>query len=207
MEYKQLQFKANESGLEGYAATFGNVDSVGDVILQGAFLKSLTTRKPKFCLQHDSDDLIGVISDANEDTTGLYIKASFANIQCAQDARELVKIGAIGEMSIGYSVKDYEYRSDGVRVLKEIELFEISLVTFPANDKAKITKVKSLPNTEREFESFLRDVGGYSNAAAKTITAHGFKALSSQRDVEAEEAMLAAELSAAFKQFNQSFKG
>lgn len=207
MEYKQLQFKANDAGLEGYAATFGNVDNVGDVIVQGAFLKSLSMRKPKFMLQHDTDDLIGVITSAAEDSTGLYIKADFANIQCAQDARELVKMGAITEMSIGYSVKDYEYRADGVRVLKEIELYEVSLVTFPANDKAKITRVKSLPNTEREFESFLRDVGGYSHAAAKTITAHGFKALSGQRDVEAEEAAVAAQFVAAFKQLNQSLKG
>lgn len=194
MELKHMQFKANESGLEGYAATFGNVDNVGDVILQGAFIKSLAKRMPKFMLQHDTDDLIGIVNEAFEDSTGLYIKASFANIQCAQDARELVKMGAISEMSIGYTVTDYEYRADGIRVLKEIELYEVSLVTFPANDKAKITRVKSLPATEREFEGFLRDAG-YSHAQAKTIVAHGYKALSSQRDVDSQEAKLAEQLS------------
>ncbi len=188
MQYKHMQFKAMENSLEGYAATFGNVDNVGDVIIKGAFAKSLAKLKPKFCYQHKSDELIGVIESAVEDDNGLYIKAIFANTQDAQDARELSKIGAIEEMSIGYIARDYEYRSDGVRVLKEIELLEVSLVAFPANDKAKITQVKSQPNTEREFESFLRDVGGYSQAAAKIITAHGFKALSGQRDVEAEDA-------------------
>lgn len=201
MELKQMQFKSTESGLEGYAATFGNVDNVGDVIVAGAFTKSLQTRKPKFCLQHDSDELIGVITSALEDTEGLFIKADFANIQCAQDARELVRIGAIMEMSIGYSTKEYEIRQDGVRVLKEIELYEISLVTFPANDKAKITKVKSQPTTARELESFLRDVGGYPHQAAKAIAAGGFKALGNLRDVEAEEAELAAEMSRFAKLF------
>lgn len=196
-----MQFKATEGGIEGYAATFNNVDNVGDVILRGAFLKSLQSRKPKFCYQHETDELIGVINSAVEDEMGLFIKASFAKTQCAQDARELVSIGAIGEMSIGYTVKDAEYRADGVRVLKEIELFEVSLVTFPANDMAKITQVKSVPQTEREFEKFLRDAG-FASAAAKTITGHGFKALSGQRDVEARE----AELSKQLERFESLFK-
>ncbi len=184
MELKSmaLQFKADENTLEGYAATFNNVDSVNDVIVKGAFIKSLAKRKPKFCYQHEEDELIGVIIDAYEDEIGLYIKATFANTQCAQDARELTKIGAIEQMSIGYAVRDSEYRSDGVRVLKEIDLYEVSLVTFPANEKARVTRVKSLPQTERQFESFLRDVGGFSAQAAKTITAKGFKAVSNHRD-------------------------
>jgi len=206
-ETKHIQFKATETGLEGYAATFNNVDRVNDVIVQGAFIKSISKFMPKFCLQHDSDDLIGVISEAYEDANGLYIKASFANIQCAQDARELVKMGAIQEMSIGYSVVEAEYRQDGVRLLKEIDLYEVSLVTFPANEKAKITRVKSLPQTEREFESFLRDVGGYPIAAAKAITAQGFKALGNLRDEEAKQLEEVAQLTDVFKQFNQSFKG
>jgi HK97 family phage prohead protease len=182
MEFKSFQFKAaGENQIEGYAATFGNVDAVGDIILQGAFSKSLATYKPKMLWQHDSDDLIGVWNEHFEDSNGLFVKGIFANTQCGNEARELAKIGAVSEMSIGYSVVKANYRADGIRILEELELREVSLVTFPANEKAKITRVKSLPTTEREFENFLRDVGGYSQQMAKTITATGFKS-ANQRD-------------------------
>lgn len=200
MDYKNLalQFKADDTGLEGYAATFGNVDSVGDIIVKGAFAGSILKRKPKFMYQHSTDELIGVVNEAYEDEQGLFIQASFAKTQAAQDARELVKMGAIGEMSIGYSTKQADYRSDGVRLLKEIDLYEVSLVTFPANEMAKITKVKSAHADEREFERFLRDAG-YSRTDAKTITSHGFKALN-QRDADVKRDEELAQLMAQFKQ-------
>jgi HK97 family phage prohead protease len=187
MEFKSFQFKAaGENQIEGYAATFGNVDSVGDIILQGAFVKSLATNKPKMLWQHDKDDLIGVWNEYFEDSNGLFVKGIFANTQCGNEARELAKIGAVSEMSIGYSVVKANYRADGVRILEELELREVSLVTFPANEKAKITRVKSLPQNVREFEIFLRDVGGYSHKAAKSIAAKGFKSADCRDDTEDE---------------------
>jgi uncharacterized protein len=73
-----------------------------------------------------------------------------------------------------------------------VKLYEVSLVTFPANEKATITGVKAAHDTERDFEHFLRDAG-YSREAAKIITARGYKALSGQREAESEELQLLAE--------------
>jgi HK97 family phage prohead protease len=204
MEYKNftntLEIKAEGGAIEGYAATFGNVDNVGDVILSGAFSKSLLTRKPKMLWQHDSDDIIGVWNEAFEDLSGLLVKGIFANTQCGNEARELAKIGAVTEMSIGYSVSKASYRSDGIRVLEELDLYEVSLVTFPANDKAKITRVKSSHKNERDFENFLREAG-YSREAAKIVVSKGFKALNNQCEADNSNAELVAD----FRKFTQLF--
>lgn len=173
--------------IEGFGSIFDNVDSYGDVVVKGAFVKSIKKRKPKMLWQHKSDMPIGTWDVVKETQEGLYLKGRIFDTQMGNDAYTLLKGGAIDGLSIGYTTKQYEIDSKAnIRKLIEVELFETSLVTFPANEKATITSVKSLPETEREFESFLRDVGGFSVAAAKTITSHGFKALSGQRDVEAK---------------------
>jgi uncharacterized protein len=171
--------------IEGYGAVFGNIDSAGDIILPGAFAESLTRRMPKMLYQHWSEKLIGVWGEAREDSKGLYIKGTLAKTPLADEAYELAKMGALDGMSIGYSANDYEHDKNGIRKLKKVELWEVSLVTFPANEAARVTGVKG-HNNEREFEGFLRDAG-YSREAAKIITARGFKALSGQRDAEAVE--------------------
>lgn len=172
--------------ISGYGAVFGNVDSYGDIILPGAFADSLATRgMPKMLAQHDTDDLPGIWQKATEDARGLFVEGMFARTPLGDEYYELSKIGAIDGLSIGYSVDEYEVNKNGNRILKKLTLWEVSLVTFPANEQATITNVKNAPDTEREFEKFLREAG-YSRDAAKTITARGFKALSGQRDAEAE---------------------
>lgn len=171
--------------VEGYGAVFGNIDSTGDIITQGAFAESLSRRMPKMLYQHWSEKLIGRWDEAHEDSRGLYLKGTLAKTVLADEAYELLKMGALDGMSIGYSANDYEHDDKGVRTLKKVELWEVSLVTFPANTQARVTGVKG-HNNEREFEGFLRDAG-YSREAAKIITARGFKALSGQRDAEAVE--------------------
>jgi len=199
----KLEFKETDGmfGVEGYASTFGNLDNVNDIIMQGAFKESIAERTPKFMLQHDSDILLGVINSAEEDSNGLKIKATFANIQCAMDARELVKMGALDSFSIGYSVVDSEYDQKGFRLLKKLTLWEVSLVTFPANEMAKVTGVKN-SMTERDFEKFLRDEGKYSHDEAKTIASTGYKALMKQRDVAGEQLET---LSEQFRKFGELF--
>jgi HK97 family phage prohead protease len=180
--------------IEGFGSIFNNIDSYGDIVLPGAFVKSIKKRKPKMLWQHRSDMPIGAWDVVKETPEGLYLKGRIFDTQMGNDAYTLLKGGAIDGLSIGYTTKLYEIDSKAnTRKLKEVDLFETSLVTFPANEKATVTNVKSLPETEREFEEFLRDAG-YSHAAAKTIVARGFKALSGQRDVEAKDAELAKQM-------------
>ena len=201
-EYKsvRLEMKVATDGtrlVSGYGAVFGNVDSYGDIIMPGAFTESLAKRGlPKMLAQHDSDDILGVWQKANEDMRGLYVEGIFAKTQLGDEYYELSGMGAIDGLSIGYSVDEYEVNKEGNRILKKLTLWEVSLVTFPANQMATITNVKNAPETERDFEKFLRDAG-FSRAAAKTITAHGFKALSGQRDAE-DDAQRAAKRLAEF---------
>lgn len=173
-----------DAGLfEGYASTFGERDLGGDIVVAGAMTKSLKARGAKgvrMFADHDSRKRIGVWTDLIEDEKGLYVKGRLLlEKQDGKDAYIDLKEGALDGMSIGFRTKADSY--DGrrkARMLKEIDLLEISLVSFPMNENARVTGVKSADDikTIREFEDFLRDVGGYSNAAAKAIAAGGFKA-------------------------------
>lgn len=177
--YIQSELKAidSEKGIfEGYASTFGNVDSTGDIIEQGAFGESLKQREPKVLWQHRMDKPIGKVLEIREDDKGLYVKVKISTTTTlGKDAYELLKDGVIDKLSIGFRIKEADYNCDtNIRTIKEIELFEFSLVTIPANEEAGITRVKSLPETEREFEKFLRGLG-FDRTAAKTITSKGYK--------------------------------
>ena len=129
--------------IEGYGAYFGNVDSYGDVIKAGAFgpfLASEDARRVKFCWQHNFDDVLGVIEEMREDERGLVFRAKISNTSLGRDAATLIEDGALNEFSIGYGVKAAEYpddRESGIeRILTEIYLYEISLVSRAANPKA-----------------------------------------------------------------------
>lgn len=186
---KSLAFKAENIGddgvFEGYAAVFGNVDSWGDVIEAGAFKKTLSEyaakgTKPALLWQHRSDEPLGVWESLVEDKNGLAVKGRLLidEVGRAKEAHALLKAGALSGLSIGYYARDYSMdEKTWVRTLKEIELMEASLVTFPANDQARVSVVKnSPPKTIREFEALLRDACGFSAQEAKRIASGGFKA-------------------------------
>lgn len=90
-----------------------------------------------------------------EDDKGLFIQGRFANTEKGKEIRELAMMGAIDSFSIGYRTLDYEYSNSGDRLLKEVDLFEVSLVTFPANELATITAVKTEFDEERELLSLM----------------------------------------------------
>ena len=195
MHYKalplELKSAPGEDGVfEGYASVFGVVDQGLDVVERGAFAKTIGTRKVKMLWQHDTAQPIGVWESIAEDDRGLFVKGRLiSDVEKGREAMALLKAGAIDSMSIGYRTIEAEASTAngrGVRKLTEIDLFEISLVTFPMLPDAKVTDVKSIA-TERDFERFLRDAG-YSRNDAKAITAHGFKALRNRRDAEDETA-------------------
>lgn len=163
----------SEAGqVDGYASVFGIMDRVGDIVLPGAFKASLADWKRRkkavpMLWQHHPDDPIGVWSDIAEDEKGLKVSGSLIlDVARATEVRALAQKGAIGGLSIGFRTLDYEIdRQTGARRLKKLELWEISLVTFPALPEAQMTGVKNF--NPRELEDALRDEGRLSARDAK----------------------------------------
>lgn len=188
---------------KGYGAVFGNVDSHGDVIEPGAFKKSLSEwkskgRLPAMKLMHGSalnpfaDNLpVGKWTKMEEDGRGLYVEGKLSGLDTDLGRRihGLMRDSVLDGLSIGYLVKQYTpgLGDEVRRRLEHLNLREVSLVDDPSNERARVTAVKAATEikTIREFEQFLRDVGGYSNTAAKAIASGGFKA-SEPRDEETE---------------------
>lgn len=192
-----------DGSFEGYASMFGNVDRTMDIVERGAFAKSLGSgRKIKMLWQHDMSQPIGVWDEISEDERGLFVKGRLLkDVRKGAEAMALLRAGAIDSMSIGYRTIEAVPEAGGrVRKLVEVELHEISLVTFPANERATVTDVKSI-TTERDFEGYLREAG-WSRKEAAAIALHGFKAITGQRDAVADDARK-AEAQAFFQQIRQ----
>jgi HK97 family phage prohead protease len=199
----ELKLVDDQQGVfTGYGSVFNVTDFQGDVVVPGAFSKSIsalsTKGKPLSMLwMHDPTEPIGVWDDVSEDNVGLKLKGRLAlETQKGKEAYELMKMGALSGLSIGYRVVDREWKGD-IRLLKQVDLLEVSLVTFPANDDARVTGVKTgneRIKTIREFEEFLRDEGGYSCAQAKAIASSGFKAKPEHRDDDGEIGQLLASI-------------
>ena len=154
--------------VEGYGSVFGVRDNYDDVIAKGAFIQSLKDHKaagtmPAMLWQHDADKPIGVWTEMVEDEKGLRIKGQLAmETVNGKEAHALLKMGAINGLSIGFMSKQWAYdRETEVRTLTEIDLWEVSLVTFPANEKARVTNVKSADELQapKDAEKALRDAG------------------------------------------------
>tara|TARA_R100001510_G_scaffold13214_1_gene10429 strand:- start:547 stop:1542 length:996 start_codon:yes stop_codon:yes gene_type:complete len=159
---------------EGYASVFNNKDLGNDVIETGAFKRSLRRRGNKgvkLLYQHKTDMPIGVFDSIKEDEHGLYVKGRLAlQTQAGKEAYELLKMGALDGMSIGFranpdSVK-YDKRTRK-RTIGEVDLMEISLVTFPMNPKATVMSVKGEAVSIREWENGMRDAFNLSRSEAK----------------------------------------
>ena len=154
--------------VEGYGSVFGVRDNYDDVIAKGAFIQSLKDHKaagtmPAMLWQHDADKPIGVWTEMVEDEKGLRIKGQLAmETVKGKEAHALLKMGALNGLSIGFMSKEWAYdRDTEVRTLTAIDLWEVSLVTFPANEKARVTNVKSADEmaTPKDAEKALRDAG------------------------------------------------
>jgi HK97 family phage prohead protease len=205
-----LKFSADGSGeIEGYGSVFDVIDSYGDVIKPGAFAKSLAEaqksgRLPAMLWQHRMEDPIGVWTEMREDARGLYVKGRLLieDDELARRAFAHLKAGSVTGLSIGYRRTIYE--SNG-RDIVDLELKEVSLVTMPANEDARITAVKAFAEAKsiREIEALLRDVQRPSQAEAKAIISAVKGAV--RRDVEAEIA--AEQEQAAIVRLLDSLKG
>lgn len=208
MEFKELQFKAESvSGdtFAGFAST-SDLDKGMDIITKGAYGRTLAERggKVKMLWNHKSDLMpIGVYTKMEERESGLYVEGKISDTALGRDAKTLLADGALDSMSIGYVVKEADYNDDGVRVIKDLDLYEVSLVNFPMNEKALITSVKMEDLFDvRELEAKLREVG-YSNSQAKRMAG---ASISSLREVDDEKKAF-AELQQALSNFNDTLRG
>lgn len=195
-EYKA----AGDTGsFNGYASIFGNVDLGGDIVERGAFKEFVTNAEGKVVTlwQHDSRQPIG-IAGVKQDDRGLAFDGSLVMEDAtARKAHAHMKAGSVRGMSIGFDILPggAEIMESGIRVLKALKLWEISVVTWGMNPLASITSAKERARqcaTIRDFEDFLREEGGFSNAQAKLLASGGFKALQQARDVSGGEGDAAA---------------
>lgn len=211
MKTKSLELTSSEIKMDGdshtfsgYASVFGGIDSYGDRIQKGAYLKTLESRtRPVQLRWNHYGPVIGKWVEMKEDDHGLYVRGELTpGHSTAEDAYALLQHGSVDGLSIGYRVpKGGEEEKDGVNVLSEIELIEVSIVESPADLAATIGDVKSAIEgieTIKEYEAFLRDVGRFSRADAKSLISQ-FKALC-QRDVDAKTDTVTVDLLDAIEQ-------
>lgn len=185
-----LSVKAGDVGSDGtftgYGSVFGVEDSYGEIVSPGAFAESLANfeakgRQVPILWGHNWDKPIGVYSSIEEDDVGLRVEGRLLidEVRQAAEAHALMKAGAVTGLSIGYYVIESERpEKTGPVLLTKLDLIEVSLVTFPANDAARVDAIKqSLQRGEMptlpEFEKLLRDAG-FSKRQAATVASHGF---------------------------------
>ena len=161
LQYKSIngQIETKEAGEDGilsiraYACVFGNVDSWNDIIVPTAcdeFLASKEADRMRLCWQHDTNEVIGRITAKGADGYGVWIEADILPTTLGKDVQTLVRGEAINELSIGYKTIRHHYEGD-IRVLDEIIIREVSLVTIAANPLAVITDMKA-EETEPETQ-------------------------------------------------------
>ena len=157
--------------ITGYASVFGVVDSYCDIINKGAF-SNIASKEIPLLWQHDTKEPIGVIKYMQEDDRGLHINAEInLLVQKGAEAASLIKQNAITGLSIGFTIKDYE-QSYQQRIIKQVNLLEVSVVTFPANEEAKIheTKIQQNMGGNMELKSITKQIEDVSSTLKNEIT-------------------------------------
>ena len=152
---------------EGYASLFGIADLGGDVVLSGAFRDSLNKRgadRVKMLWQHDPAEPIGVWDEVREDGKGLFVKGRIlTEVGRGREAAALLAAGAIDGLSIGYRTISADRDGKGRRRLAELDLWEVSLVTFPMLPEARVGAKGDAP------DGLLREMAGIFEAARAAL--------------------------------------
>lgn len=187
----------------GYASLFGKVDQGNDVVMPGAFKKSLENRKSsdiRMLFQHDPDQPIGVWKQISEDPKGLYVEGQITRgVKRGEEVLELMRGGALDGLSIGFRTKQARTNPrTKVRHIIAADLWEISVVTFPLLEGARINAVKSSVSpyrkpTMRELEKWLTRDAGLSRRDARRMMANGYHAIDCKRDAAAERPLCLAQ--------------
>jgi HK97 family phage prohead protease len=177
LEIKSL----SDREFEGHGSVFKNIDLGGDIVLPGAFKRSLKQHKdsgqlPQMFWMHDPSRVPGKWVDMHEDKKGLVVRGVLADTDLGNEIHTLLKMDAVRGLSIGYVTRDQDFDDDGNRLIKDADLWEVSVVSLPMNPLAQVAHVKSRMSaaceyvpTIKEFESILRNAG-CSNSVAKRIS-------------------------------------
>jgi HK97 family phage prohead protease len=191
-----LKSVADDGAFEGYASLFGREDLGRDIVLPGAFRDTLAARGPsgvRMLFQHNPAEPIGVWETLTEDAKGLFVRGRLMQtVARAREVLSLMRAGAIDGLSIGFrTVKSHRDRFRRVRRIEKIDLWEISIVTFPLLPEARIATVKSRPfeharPSERTFERWLTQDAGLTRSEARAFLRSGFKGLAALRDAAAD---------------------
>ena len=203
LPFELFEIKADDGNqvgtFTGLGSTFGNVDSVGDVIEPGTFRDAVQNPAGiKMLWQHDARLPIGTWKSVRETKKGLEVRGQLVlGVQQGREAFDLLKAGAVDALSIGFS--DFEAETDaksGVRRITKLNLWEISIVTFPANRQARIQTVKNaflagqVPD-RKTLEATLREMLGLSRRQAKAFMARGYAGFAACSDDEVSPEVLA----------------
>ncbi|PSL20573.1 HK97 family phage prohead protease [Shimia abyssi] len=163
---------ADGAVIEGYASLFGQVDQGGDVVQKGAYAASLKAlaaagRQVKMLWQHDPAQPIGIWDEAHEDETGLWVKGRLLDdVAKGREAASLIEAGAIDGLSIGYRTVKATKTDRGQRLLTELELWEVSLVTFPMLPSARV----AAKGETSENDVALRELAAAFEGARRELT-------------------------------------
>lgn len=182
-EYKTLLFNVDdydeEQGIfSGYGAVVGNIDDGGDIIEPGAFTKTIAEgweRVKILALHNDFWLPIGRPIELREDAKGLFIKAKVSDTSMGRDVKVLLKDGVLNELSIGYDPVVFDYDESGIRHLREVKLWEVSIVTWAMNPEATITGYKAAEAADRaakivsDAASDVKEGRKISSARLKTL--------------------------------------
>jgi HK97 family phage prohead protease len=199
---------AKTGELAGHGAVYANVDDGGDMFAPGAFalsLKKLQTagRVPSMYMQHGAilgadPRPVGKWLSITEDDKGLAVKGQLVGLdtETGKYNHALVKEGAMTGLSVGFRPIKVDYPKGATgprRLIKEADLFEISIVDQPMNALARIGQVKAEEMTEREMERWLTQDAGFSRSEARVVINQGFKTLMAMRDAGGSELAQVAE--------------
>ena len=168
MEYKSIfnpveVKEEREDGIlsiRAYGLAFGNVDSWNDIIAKNAcdnFLMSEEADRMRLCWQHNTNEVIGKITAKGVDDYGMWIEADILPTTLGKDVQTLVRGGAVDELSIGYKTVRYHYDGD-IRILDEIAIMEVSIVTRAANPRAVIIDMKNEPEATNKEQTPKQDI-------------------------------------------------
>lgn len=166
-----FKFDGDAGTFAGYASVFGGTDAYGDTIAPGAYSKTLQERdRPIQMRWNHYGPVIGKWLTLDEDERGLLVRGSLTpGHSVASDVLASLRHGAVDGLSIGFYARDFDEDDEGRRVLKEIELVEISIVEEPADNAARIDAVKSATKLS-EVEKVLRDAGFSGTAATMLVS-------------------------------------
>lgn len=168
--FKTFELKADEvGGVSGFFSTYDKTpDSYGDIIEPGAFTETLKKREESghpfpLCFNHDFNAVIGAVDKVEDTEKGPYIEAHFLDTDLAKDVRKMLQSGAIYQFSFAYDVlgwrepNEEEKKAGVTNVLTKVEVFEVSIVTVPANLNAVVTDVKSGRRNRKADEDIIRN--------------------------------------------------